>query len=361
MVRVFAVVVACSIAATAIAADRTVSTAERLEILRRAQVWIPPKVPVSQARLAANPSDADGWTPDATVACRFEPHGVGGSTPKFDCRLASGDVVKVKYGADNPELYTEVAATRLMAALGFPADRMFTVAAVRCSGCPDDPFTALKCLYNAPRERCFPHVDYSHVREFRPAVIERPLAGRRIETKKRQGWGWNELSTIDHSAGGASRAEIDALRLMGVFLADWDNKPRNQRLLCLGEDEENDACAYPVAMVQDLGGTFGPPKLNLDGWRSTPIWTDRDACLVSMRRLPYGGSSFPDVRISEDGRRLLAERLRQLSPQQVHDLFEGAGVAAFPGNTPAARDIGNWVRAFGDKVEAIDRRAPCPQ
>ena len=40
--------------------------------------------------------------------------------------------MKVKYGRDNAELYTEVAATRLMAALGFPVDRMFVVAAVRC-------------------------------------------------------------------------------------------------------------------------------------------------------------------------------------------------------------------------------------
>ena len=359
------VTVAClasfAAAAGTVAADKRVSDDTRLEILERAQVWIPPAVPTPQARHADNPEGPDGFAADQMVDCRFEAHGVGGSTPKFDCRLPSGDVVKVKYGRDNPELYTEVAATRLMAALGFPADRMFVVGGVRCLGCPPDPFEALECLYGAPPQRCFAGLNYDVAREFRPAVIERPLEGRRIETKRREGWGWNELELISPDEGGASRAEVDALRLMAVLLADWDNKPRNQRLLCLGEPEESNECGYPVAMVQDLGGTFGPFKLNLDGWRRERIWTDAASCLVSMRDLPYGGSSFHDVHISEDGRRFLAERLRQLSPQQIHDLFQGAGIASYSGNDDEARDIDNWVRAFAEKVQMIDRRPPCPR
>ena len=343
------------------AGDRRVSREERLEILTRAQVWMAPAVPIPQARLGSNPAGSGAWKEDQLVECRFEPHGVGGSTPKFDCRLPSGETVKVKYGRDNAELYTELAATRLMAALGFPVDRMFLVATVRCQGCPDDPFAQLKCLYSAPASRCFPRIDFNAARAFRPAVIERPLQGRRIETKSRQGWGWNELADIKAEAGGASRAEVDALRLMGIFLADWDNKPRNQRLLCLGEDEDSDACGYPVAMAQDLGGTFGPLKLDLARWRRTPIWTGPASCLVSMRSLPYGGSSFPDVRISEEGRQFLAERLRQLTAAQVHDLFEGAGVASYPANTAEGRDIDNWVRAFAEKVQAIAQRPPCPR
>jgi hypothetical protein len=348
------------LASAAHPAESHVTDSERLDILKRAQVWTPPAVPIAQANLAANPTGDDGFAEDQTVECRFEPHSVGGSTPKFDCRLPSGGVVKVKYGAANAEVYTEVAATRLLAALGFPTDRMYRVAAVRCFGCPPNPFAALKCLYTKTVPQCFAHLDYGHARVFTTAAIERPLEGRRIETKKVKGWGWHELASIDSDAGGASRAEVDALRLMAVFLADWDNKPRNQRLLCLGAKDDA-GCEYPVAMAQDLGGTFGPFKLNLERWRRVPIWTDRAACLVSMASLPYGGSSFHDVRISEDGRRFLAECLRQFTPQQVHDLFAGAGIASYPKNSTAARDVDTWVRAFAEKVKAIDTRPPCPE
>jgi hypothetical protein len=193
------------LASAAYPAQPRISDSERLDILKRAQVWIPPAVPIAQANLAVNPDGDDGFAEGQTVECRFEPHGVGGSTPKFDCRLPSGRLVKVKYGAGNAEVSTEVAATRLLAAIGFPTDRMYRVAAVRCFGCPPDPFTALKCLYTRPASQCFAHLDYSRAHVFTTAVIERALEGRRIETKNVQGWGWHELASINPGAGGASR------------------------------------------------------------------------------------------------------------------------------------------------------------
>ena len=40
-------------------------------------------------------------------------------TPKFECEVTPGDVVKVKYGENNGEVFAEVAASRLFWALGF--------------------------------------------------------------------------------------------------------------------------------------------------------------------------------------------------------------------------------------------------
>jgi len=113
-------------------------------------------------------------------------------------------------------------------------------------------------------------------------------------------------------------------------------------------------------MVQDVGGTFGPFKLDFKGWSKTPVWADPATCRVSMRSLPYGGSSFPDARISEDGRAFLASRLTQLSTQQVRDLFEGARFAQFAHADAAGRDVNNWVRAFENKVRAT-ATARCPR
>lgn len=328
--------------------------------IRRAQVWLEPRVPIASADLAANPGDE--FKRDQVVQCRFDPEPMSGNTPKFDCRRPDGDIIRVKYGAQNPEVFAEVLATRLLSALGFPADRMYVVAGVQCAGCPAEPFTALQCLgrHDATKESCIGTIDDAQSRLFEPAVIERPLEGRRIESDKREGWAWHELSKIDAAAGGASRAEIDAFRLMAVFLAHWDNKPENQRLLCRGTNSEDDPCRQPLAMVQDVGGTFGPDKLNVNRWRAYPVWADRASCRVSMRALPYGGSSFPDVRISEEGRAFLARRLETLSREQVRALFMGAKIELFASKDAASRDVERWVDAFMQKVDAIVRRPPCP-
>ena len=64
------------------------------------------------------------------------------------------------------------------------------------------------------------------------------------------------VHTIDPSRGGATRDEVDALRLMAVFLHHWDNKSSNQRLTCVGPTTPD--CAHPLAMIQDVGSEFGP-------------------------------------------------------------------------------------------------------
>jgi hypothetical protein len=338
------------------------------DALRRAQVWIGPATRDVEAKLGENPGGPDAFPSNQVVTCRFKPGGVSGSTPKFDCELDRGEKVKVKYGRDNAEVYSEVVASRLLTALGFPADRMYVIDRVRCYGCPPDPFVGLECLNEgASIDVCFPNLDYQAYQEFESAVIERPFEGRRIETSKERGWKWDELGKIDVAAGGASLAEVDALRLLAIFLNHWDNKAKNQRLLCLGEADppgrafDPRPCGRPLAMVQDLGGTLGPDKLDLTNWAKSPVWADAATCAVSMRSLPYEGSTFPDTQISEEGRRFLAERLNQLSAQQIRDLFEGARIQRYPHKDPAAADVENWVRAFQDKVRAIRDRAPCPR
>jgi hypothetical protein len=350
-------------------------TAEHEEALRRAQIWFEPEVPIEEARLGQNPGN-DTFSRDEEVVCSFKPDFTSGSTPKFECERPDGKNIKVKYGRDNAEIYAEVAASRLLSALGFPADRMYVVKRIRCFGCPPDPFKGLQCLNDGgSKASCFPNIDYGKYQDFDHAIIERRLEGEKLETKKVRGWGWDELSKIDASTGGAKPAEVDALRLLAVFLAHWDNKPKNQRLLCVGEESPDEGelpdCEDPIAMVQDLGATFGPLKFDVNGWAKSPIWKDAATCTVSMRHLPYGGSSFPDTRISEEGRLFLASRLAKLSAQQIRELFEGARATAMAGNTGNTTDprttsrigstgVDRWVRVFQNKVRAIVERAPCP-
>jgi hypothetical protein len=321
--------------------------AVRADALRRAKVWRAPEVPIPRADLSRNADQPGAFSATDVVACRFLLKSSDGRSPKFQCVLDGGEVVKVKYGRNNPETFGEVAATRLAAALGFGADRVDVVAGVRCRGCPAFPYPKFG-IFDALR------ADESRAVDFELAVIERRRPGLEIDG----GWSWGELRAIDAEAGGAAPAEVDALRLLAVFLAHWDGKPENQRLTCAEDSEER--CESPLAYVQDLGQTFGPKSIDLDGWSRTPVWQDAAACRVSLKDMPWEGSTFEDVAISESGRALLAGLLRQLDERQVKGLFAGARFTQFFRN-PRTADEDAWTRAFLGRVAQIADRAPCPQ
>jgi hypothetical protein len=345
------------------AMDDERARSKREEALAVARVWTPTATPIAEMNLRLNPSGPRSFADDQEVDCRFVLEHVGGTTPKFNCELPGGDVVKVKYGAANAELRAEVAATRLLNVLGFGADRVYVVQRVRCAGCPVFPFPALRCYEKTGlKSACFSGaLDYSRSVEFPTAVVERRVDGRKIEAHPDQGWAWYELDKIDPARGGSSDAEVDAVRLLAVFLAHWDNKAENQRLVCPPEAEGPDqTCTRPIAIMQDLGSTFGPTKVDLTNWRRYRIWADGATCKVSMKTLPFAGATFKDRHISEAGRLFLLGLLEQLSDGQIRDLFEGSQMTRYDQFTAESRNPTAWVRAFKDKVNQIREAGPCP-
>jgi hypothetical protein len=334
--------------------ERVVPDSERLEALTRAQIWREPSVPVSRA-LLSRPAD----TPQS-VTCRFRLDALGGTTAKFDCDV-DGDKVRIKYGA-GPELPAEAAATRLLRALGFGADDVALVPRLRCHGCPAEPFVIAKVVEATHTKPLFEKaVDYDDYRDFEWVALERKFDARPIATEKVEGWSFHELDRIDASKGGAPRAHVDALRLLAAFLAHWDNKAENQRLVCLSRDwPEGTRCRAPFAMIQDLGGTFGPRKVDLDAWESAEIFEDRARCRISMGGLPYDGATFAPVHISDGGRRHLGGLLSQLTDRQLADLFAGARFDRKRTLFTDVHPIEEWVRVFKVKVHAITDGPACP-
>jgi len=320
----------------------------RADTLKRAKVWRPPAVPIASADLSRNPAGPDALAATDVIPCRFQLKSSEGRSPKFQCVRAGGEILKVKYGRNNPETFGEVAATRLVSALGFGADRMYVVAGVRCYGCPVFPYPKVG-IFDAIRAGRARPVD------FEMAVIERRPPGLELEG----GWSFHDLASIDAAAGGASPAEVDALRLLAVFLADWDGKPENQRILC-AETSPAGRCDEPFAYLQDLGQTFGPKSIDLEGWSRTPIWSDAATCRVSMKEMPWHGSTFEDTTISEGGRAFLAGLLRQLTDGQIRSLFAGARFTEYFRN-PRDSDEDAWTRAFQSRVAQIADRSPCPK
>jgi len=344
------------------------SGSARMDAIRRAQVWT--KTNVSAMDIKTGPTGDGAFAPEATVNCEWVDKKMTGRSPKFTCVIPPADEVKVKYGHDNGEVFAEVAATRLLWALGFGADRMYPVKVV-CKGCPAEAVGT------------------------DVAAIERKMDGTEIESDIETGWAWRELDLVDPDKGGAPLAHRDALKLLAVFLQHTDSKAVQQRLLCLdpkekdgadakGDDKAKDArdpkddkddkekakdakgtCKETFMLIQDVGLTFGhATKSNGSGtsasfreWSAAPIWKDPGRCVGNMVKSMTG--TLKDPVISEEGRKFLAGLLTQLSDSQLRDLFE---VARFGRRTvpdqPAAT-IDQWVDAFKKKrTEIVDHVCP---
>jgi hypothetical protein len=347
----------------AAASTKSVAVRIRESALASARVWRQPATAIGLADLRVNPQRPDRLSDDDEIDCRFTLTPVDGTTPKFYCALSSGELVKIKYGRNNPELLAEVAASRLLTALGFMADHMFVLKRVRCAGCPTFPFQALRCLARiGVQSACMPGgIDDNRIVHLDTVVLERKLAGRIVEAYEDQGWGWFELDRIDAAHGGSTLAEVDAFRLMAIFLAHWDNKPPNQRLICpAGADRPDGSCAEPLAIIHDLGATFGPLKVDLQNWKRGQIWKDARTCTVSMEHMPWGGGTFTERRISDSGRLLFLRLVEQLSDGQLRDLFEGSRITTQDQFSAEATRADAWVRAFKGRVEQIRAAGPCP-
>ena len=118
------------------------------------------------------------------------PHAPGGTSTKFDCALDDGEIIRVKYG-HQPEIHAEVAATRLLAALGYAADHVYLIPRLRCRGCPMNPFVTMVLLdaisadLKGPRRTG--NEDY---RDFEWVSVERKFDAAPIEDETREGWAW---------------------------------------------------------------------------------------------------------------------------------------------------------------------------
>ena len=311
---------------------------------------------VSRDALIAEPPDPKGLLTRDEVSCTFVPHVPGGTSLKFDCALEDGEVIRVKYG-HQPESHAEVAATRLLTALGYAADHVYMVHRLRCGGCPMNPFVTMWLLDAISADLRGPRrtgdEDY---RDFQWVSVERKFDAAPIEDETREGWAWWELKNV-----AAPRVDLDALRLIAVFLAHWDNKADNQRLVCMDHSfGEGQACGDPVLMIQDVGATFGPTKVNLSQWRHMPVWADRATCTVSMHAMPYRGATFGNAQISEAARVRVATRLASFSDADLRKWFADARFPQFYESTDDTKDLDAWVAAYRERVGQILTAGPCP-
>ncbi|HWI20630.1 MAG TPA: hypothetical protein VNT81_22900 [Vicinamibacterales bacterium] len=339
---------------------KKLSVEERQAVMERAKVWRP--IDTASLNIIRGPVLPPSQRIPGQVTCSFvfPEKPLSGMTQKFECDLGKKDVVKVKYGEKNGEVYAEVAASRLLWALGFQADVMYPTR-VTCLNCPEDPFATSGVNW----QRGSP--SNVSTKEFNPAVIERE-GGHKVEVPGYEGWAWPELDKLSARGAGATRAHLDAFKLLAVFIQHSDSKPGQQEIVCQEGRKRKDAkgnetCAEAWLVIKDLGGSFGKAtklntsKMNLADWDEAGIWKDAKQCVGDMPRSFTG--SLEDPKISEAGRRFLAQRLARLTDRQIRDLFtvsqvekRGEQITGADGRKRSVT-VDDWVRVFKRKRAEI--------
>ncbi len=363
----------------------TPTTEERIEYIRRARVWEP--TDVSSKNLFNGPQGELKFAVDQEITCDFVPKVLEGWTEKFLCRLDDGRILKVKYVAGDryKEVYGEVLGTRLFWALGFYADRMLPVR-VTCRGCPRLPWKYVNKRKNKRSFdkdgliRALPAEAEVGTYTFDPAAMEEKLDAEPIEERENQGWSWKALKRVDPSLGGATKAEIDALKLLNAFVQNADDKFKQNSLVCPRNELVTSAagdvtCRRPVLYVDDLGAvfgkggftTFGPGRVDYAGWKKRPVWRNPRSCKARLASIGWivRTSTLRNPRISEEGRALLAKQLGELSDAQIADLFRAARIErlhqTMPDGSSGRREVtvADWVALFKKKRDEITKHPGC--
>jgi hypothetical protein len=357
---------------------------QRLEYIRRARVWEPSDV--SAKDLYRGPAGRLPFAVDDEVTCEFVPKPMSGWSSKFSCRLEDGTIVKVKYDDGGPykEVFGEVLGTRLFWALGFYADRMLPVR-MTCRGCPEHPFEFVDQLKKLPLNdegdiASFPPEAHLGTYRFDLATIEERIDSESIETKGKRGWSWKLLDKVDETLGGASKAQIDALKLLNAFVQNADNKAIQNKIVCPRATLEVDdaggvTCRRPVMFVADLGSVFGnggfrtgnSGRVDYEGWKARHVWRDRNACQARLASVGgiFRSSTLKDPVISEEGRALLSEQLGKLSDAQIADLFRAARIERLHqkledgDHSEREATIHDWVELFKQKRSEITEHPGC--
>ena len=349
-----------------------VSGTERKDYIRKASLWVPEESLNTEAiDFRRGPFIPMKYLPEELETCRYIPMAVAyadrptngrtftnGNSPKFKCESQEGKKLKVKYGFENGdgEMFSEVAASWLLTAIGAYADRMYPVR-LDCPDCPSNPFHS--------------ETDSGAWLKGTRVAVEDKI-GERIENKTDSGVGFNEFHLIEDRVG------AEALIGLAHFLAYGDSKAANQAIACLAKDTVADPatgkaeCLKPMILMQDMGVSFGngaslvsfkKAHMDYDGWAKKKMWEDPAECILHIKpsftnvisSLQGVDSSNRNLQqIGEKARQMLVRRLSLLSRIQLIDLFTAARA---PDRKPK-HSAEEWADLFLRKVEEL--RSPMP-
>jgi hypothetical protein len=282
-----------------------------------------------------------------------------------------GDELKIKYfrggtqqgshfeGADlitrdrESEMFTETASARLFWALGLPADRMFEVSRVHCTGCGEDPFTQTRFL---PGQSA----------TFHTPAVERKFSGKKIA----ETFSFDEAVRVRGSFPSQVQPEFESLILAMQLIHYHNTADQQNRVVCRkgGVDEATGACSQPTFLIQDLGSTWGGsgglfqqnPRGDFRKYSEGNAVRSPGSCELA---LSVGGLRT----VSQAGLDDFARRIRPLTREKLRAIFVAARFDRVEPDRLASLGaqtvIDQWTDALVKRVNALRtcaRLAPIP-
>lgn len=260
------------------------------------RLWQDP-APIASRDLRWGPGSADR-APKPPFA--FVEHGGGGTQPKLVVADAAGVTWDVKFGE---EVHAEIAASRLVWALGYYVDELYYVGESVIGGL-DDP------------GRARDYVDASG--RFRHARFE-----RRQDHHESVEPAWT--FTANPFSG---KPEMSGLKILMTLIGNWDvEQARNNRLV---EVREPGQPPYRRYFVGDLGAAFGHmgtrlskhSKWNLQDYQRDGFIEEVEDGQVD---LDFEGLDPGIDEVPLEHARWFSGLLDQLTPAQIRQAFEAAG------------------------------------
>jgi len=272
------------------------------------------------------------------------------------------------------EVFTEVAASRIMWVLGFPADHVYSVGSAACIGCTADPFTANLTDNKAPLKDA-PVV-------FKVVSAEREAPFDKIDPGGDETWSWSDAAKFysDGEWNHDQRVQYDAYRL-ALGLIHYHNAISQQNRLTCGEwapsstaAGKSKTCQHPMIFVQDLGSTFGKakgafdlfgqnPRGDFGAWESQTVFTNASACEL---RAPVGG----DKKVLKAAQDFMIQRLNRLDAGTVKTIFRTARfhmmdqkqlhrLSTGGASDPAEAALTEWTNTFMKRIDEIRTAQNC--
>jgi hypothetical protein len=270
------------------------------------------------------------------------------------------------------EVFTEVAASRIMWVLGFPSDHVYPVGSAACIGCTTDPFTNnlndnKASLKDAPVT-------------FKVVSAERENPWDTIKPEGDETWSWTDAAKFyaDGTWTHQQKVEYDAYRL-ALGLIHYHNAIAQQNRVACAQWAPTTAgqpkiCSQPMIFVQDLGSTFGKAKgaLDLSGtnprgsfsaWEPQTVFKNSANC--ELRATMDG-----DQRVLKEAQDLMIQRLASLDAQTVRTIFRTARFQMMDqkqirrlraGGTQNAENaaLDEWTNTFVKRIEEIRSAQNC--
>jgi hypothetical protein len=225
-----------------------------------------------------------------------------GTQPKVEVTDAGGEKWKVKFGK---EVHSEVAATRLLWAMGYYAEETYFV--------PSGKIEGITQLHRA-KQFIAPDGSFEGARfEKRPKNIERTKIA----------WAWGDNPFI-------GTKELSGLRILMTLINNWDTRRVSKNNVVL-RIAGTDGTVEDWYVVEDLGSSFGKMGRYLfvtrNRWDLEDFKTQKfiDGVSGNMLDLHYQGGARSINKVPLDHAQWFSGLLSQLTVNQVRRAFEAAG------------------------------------